>query len=46
MPCASVLKCQYLTSVVNVWKGEFDITKICFLNASARQNLYIELTLF
>ena len=46
MPCASVLKCQYLTSVVNVWKREFDITKICFLNASASQNLYIELTLF
>ena len=46
MPCASMLKCQCLTSVVDVWNGEFDITKICFLNASASQNLYIELTLF
>ena len=31
MPCASMLKCQCLTSVVNVWKGEFDMTEICFL---------------
>ena len=31
MPCASVLKCQCLTSVVDVWKGDFDMTEICFL---------------
>ena len=37
-----MLKCLRLTSVVDVWNGEFDITKICFLNAS----LYIKLTLF
>ena len=45
MPCASVLKCQSLTSVVDVWEGEFDMQKYVFCSASGRQNLYIELTL-
>ena len=31
MPCASMLKCQCLTNVVNVWEGEFDMTEIWFL---------------
>ncbi len=39
-----MLKCQCLTSVVDVWKGEFDTTKYVFCSASVRQNLYIELT--
>ena len=41
MPCASVLKCQRLTSVVNVWKGEFDMTEICFLQCLCKaESLY------
>ena len=40
-----MLKCQCLTCVVDVWKGEFDMTIYVFCSASARQNIQIELTL-
>ena len=45
MPSASMQKCQCLTSLVNVWEGEFYMTKYVFCSVSARLCLYIELTL-